>query len=735
MAGSPEEHAPDAHHYVDYEEYVDVQLEKTRSSIKLTDIFTTLTALAVLVISYLLAFVVLDHWVLEGGFGYAARVGLLSLLTVVVLGIPCKASFCRSSSAGASPLRRRRHRTPGSETEEQPCVNFVETCGSRMHPRPRSCSRRCGVNGAAVELSQIDVEEAVDRRPLLRIAYCRPAGDRRLLGTRYHCLAQRRVCLWWRRALLPTAAIEAATETVISDVTPGDKDVPARTVLTVEADVRGKDADRVQILYTTADHKYVDQPVEMKRIEETMPRFRGVLNGDNGVGLLQNLTYRIVAGDARTREFAINVIQSPSAAGVDEVKYVFAKYMELEDKAVSGGHIDGWEGATVTVNATANVPVKLAKIVRTDSDDPMAQGEETSMRVTDGIKLSAEWRLDFRNDGTFAHFYHIWVKTENGETDPDPTEYTILIRNDQRPEVALLAPTASQLTMPANGVIPLVIQASDPDFQLRSIALKSERNSEVFPDRKLFDGEILGQTFRGNYDFRLSDLPRLIVGETIHFWIEVKDNKQPTANRATTPKVKVHIVEPVSVQKAQQDLAKEKEKQQDQLARADEARNSDRETAPPPAPGADREDDKPQPRPEPPAAGEERPKTPPKAPEANRESSPNPPDKAKEEKPGQPPQRKPDDFQEALQKLLQQEKQQPADQNGEQQQQPADKEPPKKDSAQKQNGSKDSQNGNNSEQQDLKNANKPKCRFTKLQRPESTPRKSLPQSGPLPAIK
>src|SRR6476660_766752 len=85
MASTLESRA-DAPHYVDYEEYVDFQLEKTRSSIKLTDIFTTLTTLAVAVIGYLLAFVVVDQWVLEGGFGYVSRVCLLSILMAGVLG-------------------------------------------------------------------------------------------------------------------------------------------------------------------------------------------------------------------------------------------------------------------------------------------------------------------------------------------------------------------------------------------------------------------------------------------------------------------------------------------------------------------------------------------------------------------------------------------------------------------------------------------------------------------------
>src|SRR5436189_5605577 len=90
MAGTPQGSAParpsDAKHYVEYEEYVDYQLEKTRSIVKRTDILTTVTTLAVAVIAYLFAFVVFDQWIIPGGFGYAARVVLLGLVLSVVTG-------------------------------------------------------------------------------------------------------------------------------------------------------------------------------------------------------------------------------------------------------------------------------------------------------------------------------------------------------------------------------------------------------------------------------------------------------------------------------------------------------------------------------------------------------------------------------------------------------------------------------------------------------------------------
>src|SRR5262249_5921659 len=168
MATTTEAPQADPKHYVDYEEYVDFQLEKTRSSIKLTDIFTTLTTLAVVVISYLLVFVLLDQWVLEGGFGYTARVVLLGILLAGVLGtLGWRVIF---------PLLRRVHPLYAASVIESSdpklksnLVNFVDVRQSNMQSAPvvlKAMEKR-----AAVELSHIDVEEAVDRRPLLRIAY------------------------------------------------------------------------------------------------------------------------------------------------------------------------------------------------------------------------------------------------------------------------------------------------------------------------------------------------------------------------------------------------------------------------------------------------------------------------------------------------------------------------------------------------------------------------------------
>ncbi len=55
--------------YVDFDEYIDIQLRKTGSTIKTTDVLTAVVGILTLVTLYLLLFVICDHWLVPGGFG------------------------------------------------------------------------------------------------------------------------------------------------------------------------------------------------------------------------------------------------------------------------------------------------------------------------------------------------------------------------------------------------------------------------------------------------------------------------------------------------------------------------------------------------------------------------------------------------------------------------------------------------------------------------------------------
>ncbi|MBS0263183.1 MAG: hypothetical protein JSS02_14660, partial [Planctomycetes bacterium] len=561
MAGAARSRSSDSTKYVEYEEYVDFQIEKTRAIVKRTDILMTLMALAVLIVGYLLIFVVCDQWVLEGGFSDSSRLILLGVMLAIVVGVLVKRV--------ALPLLRQVHPLYAARVIEKSdpqfqsnLVNFVDVRLANADGSPsvlKSMQKR-----AAVGLSHIDVEEAVDHRPLLKLSYV-------LLGVvivsaAYIFMSPKDVFVSVRRALFPTSSIAVATKTTIDEVEPGHRDVPARTRQTVTAVIRGEEADQAQILFTTADRKYVDEPVKMRRETEGLAKFVGELNGENGKGLLQSLTYRIVAGDARTPEYTINVIQPPSAR-VDEVQYVYPKYTELGEKTNLGGDLDAWEGTNVTVRATANMPVANARIVLTDTDDRSEKGEEISMQVTDGTSLSATFKLEFRSDGTAPRFYHIRVRTEDqrkDDFDTDATHYAIRVRPDRSPEVAVLDPTGD-LSRPANAVIPLVVQATDPDFKVRSIVLRATRQGESLfnHDVKLFEDDLPARSLTGKYQLRLEPL-QLKSGDKIQVWIEAKDNKQPTANLSRTTPINILIEKAASPEEVQKQLARDEQNQQEQ---------------------------------------------------------------------------------------------------------------------------------------------------------------------------
>src|SRR5262245_47013375 len=59
--------------YVEFDEFIEYQVEKTRASIRLTDILTAFAAVAALLVGYLIVFSLLDHWFIDGGFSPSTR--------------------------------------------------------------------------------------------------------------------------------------------------------------------------------------------------------------------------------------------------------------------------------------------------------------------------------------------------------------------------------------------------------------------------------------------------------------------------------------------------------------------------------------------------------------------------------------------------------------------------------------------------------------------------------------
>ncbi len=574
-----------AQRYVDFDEYVGFQLEKTQTNIKWTDIFTATATVAAFMVGYVLMFTVLDHWVIASGFSETARL-LLVLALVLVCGGWLVWKILRPYFHKVTALYAARSIEHSEPALQSTLLNLVDLKQSGREI-PKSI-RATLEKRAARALANMDIEQVIDRRPLMRASYI-------LLGLIVLC------CLYsvispksisFLRAFVPAAEVAPATRTEIINVrtdppltSPNETEVLARTHLEVIAELRGHDPERVTLHYTTADQKFVDKPVRMRKIDESFNRYRGILNGENGRGILQNLTYHVVAGDAVSSDYKVTVIQPPSAA-VDEVRYEYPSYMELQNKTQLGGHIDAWEGTNVSLRATVNMPVHSAMILFSDTEDTSTKAEELRIKIVGGMKLRAEWTLKFRADGTYPHNFRIQCKTATGEIDPEPTLYHITIRPDRRPVVELLDPRGD-LEVPANAVVPLLIEAYDPDFKLRYVTLRREKNGEVLPrSPQIFKG--LQKQFKTIWDWHLKPM-NLKAGDVITYWVEVRDNKEPLGNLSEKRlPLRLLIVDEVPEKEADRQLESERQRIKQRL---EEDRQQENQQPPPGQPQQDAADD------------------------------------------------------------------------------------------------------------------------------------------------
>ena len=583
QSDSPES---DAGAYVDFDEFIDFQIAKTCSGIKATDLLTALIGGSAAVLAYLLVFAVFDHWIIDGGFGRGSRLLFLSILVLGLIGwavwklvLPY---FKRVTDLYAA--KQIEETAPICRTR---CSRW-STSNQTVDPSPDHIAMALEKRSAR-NLSEMDVEQAVDRRLLMRLSYVLFALVVLMCG--YVLFSPKKLSnsLW--RALLPTSNVAVDTRTRIDAVDPGDTEVLARAQLDVSADISGAEPESVTLLYTTADRRFVNEPVTMRLTEEGLRRYTGRITGENGRGILQNLRYYVQAGDASSDTYRV-VAKQPPSAKVNSVDYEYPDYMGLASRTQPAGSIDAHEGTWITVRATANMPVQSAIVLFSDTEDTTQKAEEITATVENGTQISARWRLRIptddsrlRDDDSYAGFYRLQVRNDAGENDPEPALHSILIRPDQRPEIALAQPTAD-IERPANAIVPLLYAAEDPDFLLRSVILHLELNGEELPQKpRLYQAPPFRKSLQGTHRLELDSLS-LKSGDRVTYWLEARDNMEPFAdrsgNRTNSPKLNIAIIEPAPPEQVQQQL----EEDQQQIAdRLEEVRQQDNDASLDPPPG------------------------------------------------------------------------------------------------------------------------------------------------------
>ena len=536
-----------AGNYVNFDEYVERLVQKTSAGIRASDLIAAFSVAIAGIALYTLLFVLADHWMFEGGvpprwrtIGFRVVAVAAVAWFVIRLAAPVRRQV--TSLFAAQQLEKLR------PDLKQSLVTLIDLKSSTRPSSP--AVRRALEKRTALTLKEMNTDHAVDRRLAMRSAFA--ALGIVAVMCLYAVLSPKSLGASVVRALVPFAGIEAPTRTRIESVTPGDAEVFARSTLAVECELSGDPPeDGVRLRYTTADRQMVDAVVKMSQPDPQTPIYRGTLHGVRGKGLMQDVTYRVEAGDDVTQTFTVAVSQPPSAT-VKAISYEYPAYMRRPDRTDPPGRVEGVEGTRVRFEATSNVPVRRAELLLGD-DVTLEGGERVTLRVQGGREISGDLRLRLREDGSSPTHWAIQVATEDGKEDPRPTVYPMSVTADLPPVLSLRFPVG-EIERPVNGSVAVAYEVTDPDFQLRDVQLMVQKDgSDLARSPVLFAAPPQRPSVRSTYMLDLNDY-RLQVGDELTLYLTARDNFEPFAdrleNRTNSPKATVRIVEPVTPQQA-----------------------------------------------------------------------------------------------------------------------------------------------------------------------------------------
>ena len=515
--------------HVDYDKYIDKQLRRTRRQVRTVDLSSAILILVAGVLGYLLLATLVDHWLVSGGLGYAGRTLAWAIcLTAAVTWtgyILLPLVFRRINPVYAA------HAIEESRpTLKNSLVNFLllRERGEKMSPGVMAAIEQ----QAATRLSQVTIEHAVDRSKLVILAWV-------LLGivaicAIYKVASPKDPLRSFERMIAPWADIPSPTRVDISSVDPGSTKAFREHFVKVSAAVSGlRSGEEVTLRYSTADGQMIDQVVPMNGDGFT---FSAELPPSAG-GLQQDLEYWVTAGDATSRRLHIRMLQTPSIV-IDRVTYEYPAYTEMTRKTVEHqGDLAGIEGTKVTIEASANDTISSAFIdFECDGtrDLPM-QVHDRQASITIPLQLS-------KGTSESEHAsYQLRFVNADGEENPKPIRYKIEVTPDLAPDIRFTEPEvtqSSEITLAPGEVLKMAVSAVDPDFKLASVTLVAERMGQKV-EHPLLPAPQAGQ-FSASFLFDTKKV-KLSPGDTVMYWAEAVDNKQPEPNRVETPHYALRI--------------------------------------------------------------------------------------------------------------------------------------------------------------------------------------------------
>ncbi len=301
------------------------------------------------------------------------------------------------------------------------------------------------------------------------------------------------------------------------DVLPKNAEVAKFTNIKIQALLRGKSLPAAATLYW----QYEDGPVKSEELAKEADL--------GGIGAHLNLAdtlkfayefrevkksfdYWVTAGEIKSPVYTVTAVDKPRVIGV-KLTYMYPNYTGLEPLVVdeNDGNISALKGTHVKIEASVNKPVMFATLV-------MSDGKTDKLDI---VKQKLSGGLTVADNGT----YHIAVRDDIGNDNPDPIEYRIESIADLPPEVDLYSPGVP-VELGDDMSLKLGFKLFD-DFGFSSVNLvyriftvpgeTFEKKISIPFDRKA------GRSFEMAYPWDMSNIG-LEPGGWVEYYIEAFDN-------------------------------------------------------------------------------------------------------------------------------------------------------------------------------------------------------------------
>jgi len=233
---------------------------------------------------------------------------------------------------------------------------------------------------------------------------------------------------------------------LLIDVTPGTSKVRAGSPLTITARVRGLDAGLVPEL----KHGSGEDAGTVRMTPAADGSFTATFDR-----VTTSFPYFVIAGPARSDEFAIEVIRPARVTRID-VRYTYPQGLGLEPRVEEDrGDIYGPAGTTVDLTVTTDKPVARGAITMADGGT-LALGAGAQVLTVS---------MPIRADGS----YRVALTDVDGLENPGDTEYFIRMLNDRPPDVRVMRPGGDKQVSPLEEV---TIEArADDDFGVAALEI------------------------------------------------------------------------------------------------------------------------------------------------------------------------------------------------------------------------------------------------------------------------